>query len=92
MFATVVASEAVERERAINRLEAEMAELSGVVNAVEGRRVRLVAEALEQGLWQQWGIHSPAHWVAWQLGLSAGHAGQIVAVARRAKDLPCAVA
>ncbi|MCU1350868.1 MAG: hypothetical protein JWM05_77, partial [Acidimicrobiales bacterium] len=42
--------------------------------------------------WQQWGIHSPAHWVAWQLGLSAGHAGQIVAVARRAKDLPCAVA
>ena len=56
--------------RAIAALEGDVAEVCGVLNATVGRLVELVADALDQDLWQGWGIHSPTHWVTWQTGLS----------------------
>jgi hypothetical protein len=47
-----------------------------------------VVEALDGGLWQQWGIRSPEHWLAWQTGLSPARAKQLVDTARRATELP----
>ena len=44
-------------------------------------------DALDNDLWQQWGIQSPEHWLAWQTGLSP-RAKQLVDTARRARELP----
>ncbi len=42
----------------------------GLLNAAHGRLVDLVGRALDEDLWQGWGIHSPAAWLAWQAGMS----------------------
>lgn len=82
-------SEVPESELArLDALESEVAELAGVMNAAQGRLVMLVARALEQGLWAQPGIHSPAQWLAWQLGSSRRNAQRIVGVAQRSGELP----
>lgn len=80
------------RERATDALEGEVAELCGLLNVAHGRLAVLVAAALEQGWWHQWGIHSPAHWLAWRTGMSPAHAGQVVKVAERSAELPVAFA
>lgn len=72
----------------IDALEGEMAEVAGVINAAQGRLVQLIAEGLDEGLWQQSGVHSPTQWLTWQLGISSGHAGRLLALAKRAEDLP----
>ncbi len=77
-----------EKSPRIDGLEGAMAELAGVINAAQGRLVQLIAEGLEAGLWQQSGIHSPTQWLTWQLGISSGHAGRLVALAQRAGELP----
>jgi hypothetical protein len=76
------------REAEIDELEAEMASLCGIVNAATGRLVSLVAQALETGAWEQSGIRSPSHWVAWKCGLSASRARRIVSMAKRVAELP----
>jgi hypothetical protein len=50
--------------------------------------VATVVESLEGGLWEQWGIRSPEHWLAWQTGMTPAHARQFVDTARRASELP----
>ena len=50
--------------------------------------VDTVVEALDGGLWEQWGIRSPEHWLAWQTGLSPARARQLIDTARRASELP----
>ena len=59
---------------AVDRVQARLAQVCGQVNALHGELVELVGEALELGLWGQDGVHSPAQWLAWQTGLSAGRA------------------
>ncbi len=76
------------REAAVEDLEAEMASLCGIVNAATGRLVSLVAEAVETGAWEQSGIRSPSHWVAWKCGLSTPRARRIVSMAKRVAELP----
>jgi len=77
-----------DREHEMGTLEAEMAEVAGVVNAAQGRLVALVADGLSAGLWQQGGVQSPAHWLTWQLGISGARARRLLALARRAEGLP----
>ena len=72
----------------LERLEDRLADLCGHRNVLDALLVRLVAEALETGVWEMPGIVSPSHWLAWKAGLSAAHAQQLVAVARRRDDLP----
>jgi hypothetical protein len=73
-------------------LEAEVAEVCGVLNVAHARLVSLVAEALATDAWQGWGIHSPAQWVAWQTGLSPARATQVVQMASRHRELPATMA
>lgn len=79
-------------EAKVKALEAEVAEVMGVVNAAQGRLVELMGTALDEGLWQVWGIHSPAHWLGWQAGMATGRAGAVVKIAQRRHELPTAVA
>ena len=72
----------------LERLEDRLAEVCGHRNTLDASLVRLVAEALETGGWEMSGIVSPAHWLAWQAGLSTSHARQLVALARRRSELP----
>ncbi|MCZ7536457.1 MAG: HNH endonuclease [Acidimicrobiia bacterium] len=81
-----------DRDGEIDALESEMAGLAGVVNAASGRLVALVADGLARGLWEQGGVQSPAHWLTWQLGVSTGQARRILALARRAGELPATMA
>jgi hypothetical protein len=80
--------EATEREAQAARLEAQMAEVCGVLNAANGRLVALIAEVLAAGAWQGAGIRSAAHWVAWRCGVSPRRAHTLVAMARRLAELP----
>lgn len=80
------------REQAIDVLQAEVAEVCGVLNAGYGRIVQLVARALAAELWHQWGVLTPAQWVAWQTGVAPGRSQQIVRIAQRAEEIPTAVA
>src|SRR3712207_6262715 len=50
--------------------------------------LRLVAEFDERGGWHGVGIHSCAHWLAWQCGLGPGAAREHVRVARALRSLP----
>jgi hypothetical protein len=69
-------------------LEERLADLCGHRNVLDASLVRLVAEALETGVWEMPGVVSAAHWLAWKAGLSGAHAQQVVSVARRRGDLP----
>ncbi len=75
-------------EAAVNALEARMADLCGSVNVLHAQLVDTIVEALDDGLWEQWGIRSPEHWLAWQTGLSPARAKQLIATARRKPELP----
>jgi hypothetical protein len=76
----------------LKELEGELAEVVGVVNVAHGRMVELVGVALDEELWSGFGIHSPAHWLAWKTGLSARRAREVVRIAERARELPEAAA
>ena len=65
-----------------------MAEVCGTLNMATGRLVSLIAEVLDTGAWEGWGIRSPEQWVSWKCGLSSGRARRLVAVARRLPELP----
>jgi hypothetical protein len=75
-------------EAAAVALQTRMADLCGHLNVLHAQLVATVIESLEGGLWEQWGIRSPEHWLAWQTGMTPAHAKQIVDTARRASDLP----
>ena len=70
-------------------VEAEIAELMGVLNTTTARLVAVIAHVDRTALWQTCaGIRSLQHWVTWQCGVSPGRARQLVAIARRGDDLP----
>lgn len=87
-----VSPDAEEKYRHLGVVEDELALVAGVTNASYGRLVEIVGEALHDDLWHGWGIHSPGHWLAWKAGISKARAHQLVRIARRRMELPCAVA
>ena len=80
--------EVAEREAEAQRLEAEIAEVCGLLHATTGRLVELIAKVLETEAWQGWGIRTAEQWVAWKCGVSPGRAHSLVAMARRLGELP----
>jgi len=82
----------IPREAGAAELRSELAEVCGVLNVAHARLVALTAQALDQNLWQGWGIRSVEHWLCWQAGVSPSRASQIVAVARRYDELPATMA
>jgi hypothetical protein len=77
-----------DREAEAERLEAEMAEMCGILNAATGRLVGLIAAVLQTESWQGWGVRSAEQWVSWKCGVSPGRARSLVRMARRASELP----
>ncbi|CAN5571476.1 hypothetical protein BH20ACT2_BH20ACT2_03470 [soil metagenome] len=77
-----------DKELEAQRLEGEIAEVCGVLNAASARLVGLISEVLDTGSWTGVGIRSAEHWVSWQCGVSPGHARSLVATARRLAELP----
>ncbi|MHA7666315.1 HNH endonuclease signature motif containing protein [Mycolicibacterium sp. HS_4_1] len=72
---------------------AEIGELTGQRNAIDGRLVEIVAEIDRDGLWGATGARSITSLVAWKTGVSPRHAEVMVAVAHRIEEFPrCAEA
>ncbi|MGH9224925.1 MAG: DUF222 domain-containing protein [Acidimicrobiales bacterium] len=80
--------ERTEAEAEAARLEREIAEVCGLLNAANARLVGLIADVLATESWQGWRTRSPEHWVAWKCGVSPGRARSLVAIARRLRVLP----
>jgi len=78
----------VDTEAEADRLDAEIAEVCGVINAATARLVRLIGQVLETESWAGWAIRSPEHWVAWKCGVGRARARSLVAMARRLPELP----
>jgi hypothetical protein len=77
-----------EKERRFDEIEAELAELCGQRNAIDGRIAELVAKVDAEELLAGTGLRSLEHFCTWQLGVSSGRAKDLVAVAERLHDLP----
>ncbi|HEX7132697.1 MAG TPA: DUF222 domain-containing protein, partial [Iamia sp.] len=65
-----------------------VARAAGVRNAADAALVDLVVQALAEGWWEGWRIHTPVQWLMWRAGLSRSNARSVVRLARRAGDLP----
>jgi hypothetical protein len=62
-----------------------LGEVGGLINSLYGEAARLGAEAEELGVLGD-GVRSLSQYFAWNLGLSAGNAGQLARVAHRLSD------
>ncbi|ANI39433.1 HNH endonuclease signature motif containing protein [Mycolicibacterium vaccae] len=67
---------------------AELAELAGQRNAIDGRIAEIAAEIDGARLWGFTGVKSMEGLIAWRLGTSMRNAETIVAVARRMAEFP----
>jgi len=71
------------------RLEDELDEIAGFLNAQHARLVGVTARLLANpGTWQVPGIHTIEQYLCWRTGISAAHAHQIAAIAERVDELP----
>ena len=72
----------------LEQLFAELAELTGQRNAIDGRIVEIVAEVDRDGLWATTGARSVAALVGWKTGCSPANATSIATVAQRLQEFP----
>jgi hypothetical protein len=70
------------------KLEAELTELAGHLNAANYRFLVLLAEFDRREGWVDWATHSCAHWLNWKLGINLGAAREKVRVAHALENLP----
>jgi hypothetical protein len=69
--------------------DAAIDEVAGHLNAQHARLVDLtIAMLADESLWVGDGVHTPELFLAWRTGLAPQRARQIVAIARRADELP----
>ncbi|KGI68318.1 HNH endonuclease [Mycolicibacterium rufum] len=80
------------QDERLSCLYAELAELTGQRNAIDGRIVEIVAEIDRGELWAGAGARSVAHLVAWKTGVSPSRAETLAAIAHRADEFPQCVA
>lgn len=85
---TTMVIQPVANPEVVRRIEAEVAEVAGVLNAAHGRLVELTAELIETEGWRGHGVVSVEHWLVWHAGLSPHRARLIAQVARRRAELP----
>src|SRR3954462_14647097 len=72
----------------LEELFAELSELAGQRNAIDGRIVEIAAEMERDELWGSTGARSLAALIAWKLGSSSTNVHTITAVASRLEDFP----
>jgi hypothetical protein len=80
------------QDERLSVLFAQLAELTGQRNAIDGQIVAIVAEIDRDELWPATGARSVAHLVAWKAGVSPARAETIAAVAHRVEQFPQCVA
>jgi hypothetical protein len=80
------------RLRPLERLEAEIVELSSQLTAATARLLGLVAEFDAAEAWREWGMRSTAHWLSWQCGVGLTAGREQVRVARTLRSLPLVAA
>jgi len=78
----------VRPDRRLEVLFAELAELTGQRNAIDGRIVEIAAELNRDGLWGATGARSMAALIAWKTGCAPANAKSIAAVADRLTEFP----
>ena len=78
----------VRPDQRLEELFAELAELSGQRNAIDGRIVQIVAEMDREELCGATGARSVAGLVGWKLGSSSANAHTIATVAHRLEEFP----
>jgi Domain of unknown function (DUF222)/HNH endonuclease len=88
MEATAHRERLVSRERPLELLEREIAELAAHIHAATCRWLGLVAEFDRREGWASWGCKSCAHWLSYTCALGSGAAREHVRVARRLEELP----
>jgi hypothetical protein len=72
--------------------DARLNTVAGHLNAQHARLVDLTIEMLaDESLWVGEGTHTPELFLAWRTGLAPQRARQIVAIARRADELPASL-
>ena len=76
------------QEAAWRFAEGAVVEVMSTVNVAVARLVAALRVLLDTEGWAGHGIQSPEHWVTWKAGVSRSRADGLVAVARRADDLP----
>jgi hypothetical protein len=69
-------------------LDDELAGVAGHLNVQHSNLVEITARALVDDGWVGHGIHSPAHWLTIQMGLSPSRAQLVVAIAERIDEFP----
>jgi hypothetical protein len=74
--------------RPLERLEAEIVELSSQLTAATSRLLVLVGEFDAVEGWREWGMRSTAHWLSWQCGVGLTAGREQVRVARVLRNLP----
>lgn len=74
--------------RVVDAFEDRVASAAGMCNAAFGELVALAAEAIRDGFWQGWRIHTPVQWLMWKAGVSRHTARQVVRLAVRSPELP----
>ena len=77
-----------EHMRTIGRLEAEITELAGHLNAANHRLLQLIAEFDRLQGWSDGATPSCAHWLNWKCGIDLGAAREKVRVAHALETLP----
>src|SRR2546427_4256102 len=82
----------VDTEVPIERLEVDICELAGHLNAATARWLGLIAEFDRREGWASWEVVSCAHWLAWKCGLGLVAAREHVRVARALESLPAIAA
>jgi hypothetical protein len=87
MFATPTAT-GIPAEQRWDAIADELAELCGQQNAIAGRITELLAQVEQEDLLGGTGLRSLEHFATWQLGVSAGRARGLTAIARRRDELP----
>jgi hypothetical protein len=80
------------RPRPLERLEAEIVELSSQLTAATSRLLGLVGEFDAVEGWREWGMRSTAHWLSWQCGVGLTAGREQVRVARALRSLPLVAA
>ena len=70
------------------RLESELVEPAGHLNAASHRFLVLLSECDRRQGWADGTTKSCAHWLGWKLGMNLGAAREKLRVARALEDLP----
>lgn len=78
-------------ERRFDEVCDELAELCGQQNVIAARITELLAVVEAEGLLGGTGLRSLEHFATWQLGVAAGRARNLAAIARRREALPATV-